>query len=372
MKNIALITPSNSIYSETFILNHTKIIAQNIFVYHGGFLPSYLEGQGKLNASFWDNCIFTIRSIFRKNLDYNNIIDSENLYKSFRKNKIDLVFAEYGPTGAEVLGICKKANIPLIVNFHGADASDRNITLPYGYKYREVFAYASAIIGVSKEMVKDLINLGCPEEKIHYITYGPSDIFLELNTNLTSDSFLSVGRFVDKKSPYNLILAFQTVIEKYPNAKLYMAGDGMLLQTCQDLVKHFNLTDNIIFCGVLQPDEIKSLMMDSRAFVQHSVESLNGDKEGTPVAILEAQASGLPVVSTIHAGIPDIVVHDVTGYLVEENDIKSMSNYMITLLENKDIAVEMGRKAKERIRENYTLSIHSEKINNLINQFIVK
>lgn len=119
--------------------------------------------------------------MIRPNLDYNNVIHSKNLIRSFKQNKIDLVFAEFGTTGADILGICKQIKIPLIVNFHGFDSSDKSILDLYRYKYIDMFQYASAIIAVSKEMVIDLKTIGCPEEKIHYITYGPADLFLKTN-----------------------------------------------------------------------------------------------------------------------------------------------------------------------------------------------
>lgn len=160
------------------------------------------------------------------------------------------------------------------------------------------------------------------------------------------------------------------VCKKYPNAKLYMVGDGTLLQACINLSKYLDLENNIVFCNVLTPDEVGDLMSRCRVFIQHSIQAISGDKEGTPVAIMEAQASGKPVISTIHAGIPDIVIHNSTGYLVEENDIQSMAEFIMKLLESKDLAIEMGEKGRNNILENFTLKIHSEKLNNLINQYI--
>lgn len=370
MKNLAIFSPALNKYSETFIQNHTQIIKQNIYFYYGGFLPTQLNDSGPLQPSIIDQSIFILRSTFRKNLDYLNIIQSKNLFRSLIHNKINLVLAEYGPTGAETLGICKKAKIPLIVNFHGADASEFNILQQYKYKYIEMFNYVSAVIAVSIDMKNTLIKLGCPEHKIHYITYGPSDKYLDVNPSYDKENFLSIGRFVDKKSPYNLILAFNLIKDKYPNTRLYLGGDGPLLQTCKNLAKHLKLENNIIFCGVLNQNDIILLMNESLAYVQHSIEALNGDKEGTPVAILEAQAAGLPVIATQHAGISDIIQNGLTGFLVQENDIYKMSEYMSFILENKILAKEMGKNAKIHIQNNFSLKIHATKLNNLINQYI--
>ena len=92
----------------------------------------------------------------------------------------------------------------------------------------------------------------------------------------------------------------------------------------------------------------------------------NGDSEGTPVGIIEAMAAGLPVVSTRHAGIPDVVIENETGLLVDENNIEEMASYMLKLVENRDLAESMGQKGKVRIENHFTLDKHLETINNLI------
>jgi glycosyltransferase involved in cell wall biosynthesis len=96
-------------------------------------------------------------------------------------------------------------------------------------------------------------------------------------------------------------------------------------------------------------------MRKARAFVQHSMQANDGDSEGTPLAILEAGASGLPVVSTRHAGIPDVVLDSDTGLLVEEGDVDGMAQCMIRLAESPKLALELGTAARERIAEDFTL-----------------
>jgi glycosyltransferase involved in cell wall biosynthesis len=103
-------------------------------------------------------------------------------------------------------------------------------------------------------------------------------------------------------------------------------------------------------------------MRNSLAFVQHSLTAPNGDTEGTPVGIMEASASGLPVVSTRHGGIPDAVIHEKTGYLVEEGDDKAMGQHMIKLCENPEHAREMGLAGRKHMQEHYE---HSDQISKL-------
>ena len=95
-------------------------------------------------------------------------------------------------------------------------------------------------------------------------------------------------------------------------------------------------------------------MRRARMFVQHSVEASSGDSEGTPVSIMEAGASGLPVVSTYHGGIPDVVIHDETGLLVKERDVAGMAHHMVRLLADRALARKFGHAARQRVEMHFS------------------
>ena len=152
------------------------------------------------------------------------------------------------------------------------------------------------------------------------------------------------------------------VAKKFPDAKLIMAGTGSLVKKCRNLVNKLKIHEKVKFAGVLSHKSIAEQMKKSRAFVQHSVTVKNGDKEGTPVAIMEAGACGLPVISTKHGGIPDVVIDGVTGVLVDEHDIGSMAEAMMTMLAYPQIALSMGRAANKRVMENFSQKASLEKL----------
>src|SRR5690606_5350206 len=108
----------------------------------------------------------------------------------------------------------------------------------------------------------------------------------------------------------------------------------------------------------------------SIAMVQHSVTAENGDSEGTPLTILEASAAGIPVISTKHAGIPDIEINGETGFLTEEHDVDGMADNMIKILENPGLARHLGANGKQHISANYTLERHIQKLYELIDKAI--
>jgi glycosyltransferase involved in cell wall biosynthesis len=165
-----------------------------------------------------------------------------------------------------------------------------------------------------------------------------------------------VARLAPKKAPGNSIRAFKKVLDAFPDATLTMVGaKEELYNECLALTRALNLTDKVIFTGRKTPEEIVSLLHRSRAFVQHSVVAPGGDSEGTPNAILEASACGLPVVSTLHGGIKEAVIHGQTGYLVEEDDIEGMAGYMSKLAGDPALALQLGKNGRRHMMENYTM-----------------
>ena len=119
-----------------------------------------------------------------------------------------------------------------------------------------------------------------------------------------------------------------------------------------------NLSTQVKLLGVLSQEKIAEQMRSSRAFVQHSMVARDGDSEGTPVAIMEAQLCGLPVISTYHAGIPDVVVDGCTGILVREGDVDSMANAMRDLVLDPSMAARLGAAGRKRVLQAFTIQHH--------------
>jgi len=134
-----------------------------------------------------------------------------------------------------------------------------------------------------------------------------------------------------------------------------MLGDGPLLPGCRELVKSLAIEEGVTFLGAQPPSVVREEMRRARCFVQHSVVASSGDSEGTPVAILEAGATGLPVVSTRHAGIPDVVVEGETGLLVAEHDVEGMAQCMLAVAQDPELAGRLGRAGRARIETCFSI-----------------
>lgn len=362
-RTIAIFSPNNNTYSETFIQVH-KLIDFEIKFYYGGWLPTKLENKESIFK-------FSFLEKIKIKLDNNFSIMEHAMIFSLKKEKVTAVLVEYGPTACESLKLLSYLQIPFIVHFHGFDASHKPTIIKYHHQYQSIFKAAKSIIAVSKKMIEDLKKIGCPEEKIIYAPYGPNPIFINCKPNFKKRQFLSVGRFTDKKAPYFTIAAFKKVVEIYPDSKLIMCGEGELLNVCKNLSVFWGLQDNIEFKGVVTPEEVMKLLENSLAFLQHSIVAENGDSEGTPVAVLEAQAASIPVISTYHAGIQDIVLDAVTGFLVEEKDVFTMSNRMIEIIEVEGLAEKMGKAGRKRIIDHFSQQKNIKLLTELVNHSII-
>jgi colanic acid/amylovoran biosynthesis glycosyltransferase len=166
---------------------------------------------------------------------------------------------------------------------------------------------------------------------------------------------VAVGRFVEKKAPHLTLLAFREAQRQIPAAKLILAGDGPLLNATKQMARALGLEESVQFLGAVQPAKVVNLLQSARAFVQHSVTAPNGDSEGTSISVLEAAATGLPVISTYHAGIADTMIHGVTSLLAPEYDVHCMAGHIAAILEQPELASRLGGNARKHVAENYSM-----------------
>ncbi|MEJ7616714.1 MAG: glycosyltransferase [Pyrinomonadaceae bacterium] len=269
---------------ETFIRAHVVGLPANVTLIHD--FPPKIGDQPILSQSLVSRAQRKAgRQLLRREWSWE--ITSAYI-KAFRASRADAVLAEFGQTGVVALEACRRTNLPLIVHFHGADISKKAVLEMFGDAYRVLLQEARAIVAVSRKMEEKLLSLGAPPEKLHYNPYGVDcDAFSGGGERLTTEPpvFLAVGRFVDKKAPQLTLLAFAEVYRAHPEARLRMIGDGPLLDACRDLAEGLGLAPAVSFLGVQPHAAIQEEMRGARAFVQHSVEALSGDCEGTPVAI---------------------------------------------------------------------------------------
>ncbi|WP_136467350.1 glycosyltransferase [Flagellimonas onchidii] len=357
-------------YSETFIRDQISGFSEvcDVFTIHSGRYPEKKENGDLLSPTFY----WAIHKIVKGILGRNNYFSNYGVVKFLKNSHIDVVLANYGMSASHMVPPCKINKTPLIVIFHGHDATDKKILRRYKTKYTSLFTYASHIVSVSEDMKQKLLEMGANPKKVHVIPCGVKTSKFDVSTEVVkTKSFLAVGRLTPKKGPLYTILAFHKVLQKYPDAKLTFVGNkNGLFEDCQKLITELQIPNSIFFTGILNQNKISDLMKSSLAFVQHSITAPNGDMEGTPVSIMEAASSGLPVVSTKHGGIKELVIHEETGYLVDETDEQGMANYMMKLCENPELAKAMGIKGRQHIERKYDQKKQLDKLCQLARELV--
>ena len=287
--------------------------------------------------------------------------------KIISNNDIKLIHAHFGPSGIEILPIAKDLNIPLVVSFHGYDGS---ILLKYeGYKQKlkRLFEYSHVIVP-SHYMLNELnervgnlinysiVNYGIPLDDFRYVKRASVKGKVDRGEKLT---FLQVSNFVEKKGHFYTLSAFKELLNFYPNVQLILAGDGYLKGKIQELVNNLGLNKKVIFPGAVNHKQVSNFMSKADVFLHHSVTSTQGDKEGIPNVIMEAMATGLPCISTLHAGIPELIRDGLNGFLVEEKDISGYVQKMITLLSS---SANFASEARNTVESDFNLDLQNEKL----------
>lgn len=297
---------------------------------------------------------FPFKPIFR----YKNANDLIGILK---KQNAKLIHARFGVSEPELLEVKKKLGIPMITSFHGFDLpSNKVIYKQYGKNLKQLFRQGDAFTANSDNHRQILIRYGCPPEKV-YTHYSGIDTnkFVYKKREVPAEGkirILSIGRLVEKKGMRYLIEAFREVHQKYPNARLRIVGDGGLLEELKRLVHSLRLDGKVKFLGALSHDQVLKEIQSAHLFALASITSKTGDQEGIPNVLKEAMACGLPVVSTRHAGIPELVQHRKSGLLVSERDVHALAKALKKLVDNPNKWVKMGRAGRKIVEKHFDLN----------------
>lgn len=351
---IVLANPTPHDRQESFVTAHATRLDRVVRVITEGTLPGRnAQGVPLLEETKGRRFFMRLRSLAggydRK------LLLQRRIAELLREEQASVVLAEYGTCANALIDACSSANVPLVAHFHGFDAHTTSALRETG-NYQRLFQHAAGFVAVSGAMKQHLIELGAPSDRVLLNSCGVDiDRFGPEDAGAAPPLFVSVGRFVEKKAPMVLISAFRRVLVARPQSRLIMVGDGPLWSSCQHLIKAEGLSGSIEMRGAVSNAEVAALMKHARAFVQHSVHALNGDCEGTPVAVLEAMSCALPVIATRHTGIADAVVDKVTGLLCEEHDAQRMAEHMIAVVDDPGSARRMGIAGRERAAGHYSM-----------------
>lgn len=315
--------------------------------------------------------IYSLKSDLQKWHQYGNKIGYffTGYYPYFRKqaekHHPDIIHAHFGNIGYKAISLSKKLNVPLITTFYGYDASTLALKKKYQKRFKELFMEGSLFLAEGNYLRKTLIGLGCPEEKAKVFHLGVEVENYPFRKRIINESqpvkLLFAARLIEKKGANYAILAFNEAKKIYPNIKLKMIGEGPEKDTIAALIEKLSLQDEIELHGYTNYQQFIRELTEADIFIQPSVSASDGNTEGgSPVSLIDAQATGIPVLSTYHADIPEVVLHKKTGLLAPERDYITLADNLLTLLENPGLMVEYGIQGRKHIEENYNVKTQGE------------
>lgn len=330
----------------TFIMNDVKYVAsKGELTYVAGEVVQEVENvrcvelpyapvkwKEKLNWMLWSRDWFC---------SFKDSAYADRLNKAIQDANPDLIHCHFGYESLKLLQNLQTPR-PLIVHFHGYDASEMLRKTSY------VKALSIAMkkfdmtpIVVSNYMRSSLEKAGLDMSKAVVLRYGIDLELFDSKPSPRNDAkfrFLQVSSFAEKKGHEITLLAISKVLEKRPELRdsisfSFTGSGGERLERLKEVAAALGIQDVVYFIGVKKPHEVKELLKSSDFFMHHSITSSNGDQEGIPNAIIEAMAMELPVLSTMHAGIPELVEHGVNGLLCNEGDADTYAMQIIQILE---------------------------------------
>jgi colanic acid/amylovoran biosynthesis glycosyltransferase len=289
-----------------------------------------------------------------------------------RKVRPEIVHAHFEFGAIRALPLAERLKVPLIVTCHGVDVTEeayqwqnrRWLGHHFLSRRKRLFEKASLFVGVSRFICDQMLRRGYPSKKIrlHYIGVD-TDKFRPDPTVAKEPTILYVGRLVEKKGSPDLLQAMKKVGRRYPDVKLKIVGNGPLRERLEAFAKEEKL--NVQFCGVQPPEVIQQYLKTVLMFCMPSVRAASGDSEGLGIVNLEAQASGIPVVGTLHGGIPECVEHGVAGLLSPEHDPEALADHILTLLSDTGLRTSMGLSARARMLRDFDLREQSRLLENI-------
>lgn len=363
---LAVVVPHSGQGTETFIRRYcAEICPENtvlVHFYRGADQwqingPVYLLPQATFGSIPMWKAFRGIQKLCGIKRLFGDPYTSYSLASFLRRHRVTCVFSQYLTAGWNVHPVVKRLGLRHVIRGHGFDVSAALESPAICRQYREL-ADADAIVVPSPFQVDRLRRIGLTNANLIDVPCGvdiPDGSKIHrfgTNGERTVIKAVAAGRMVAKKAPLAAVQAFLKATELYPEMQLTYIGTGPLESTMREYVKKNDRGGRILLAGAKSHSEVLEAMCDADMFIQHSVtDPQTGDQEGVPVAILEAMARGLPVVSTLHSGIPHVVQNGVTGLLTQETDVSAMANSIVKLAGSYELRRTMGIAGRKRAED---------------------
>lgn len=342
MKTIAFYIKEPIKINQKFMYNQIIMLDQ----YHPIVIGPYSDSE---------NILFQFEHFY-------NLNEIEDFGTFIKEQNIVAIHAHQGKHSLEILPTAIEYDIPLIVHFRGRDSSTqtdkrfrKNVL-----RYQHLVPSIGGCFAVCHFIAEELKKIGFQESKVH-VLYGGLDLNLYpfFQRTLPAEGeirILSVARLVEKKGFFTLLKAFLQIYQEYPQATLHIIGKGGEEERIKLFIDKNQLSDRVFLRGSMDSVQIAEELREAHLFCLASEIGKDGDVEGIPNALKEAMASGLPVISSFHGGIPELIEHKKTGYLVPEKNESALAEGIRYFLDNPSVWEEYTKNARQVIDEKFDMN----------------
>ncbi len=290
--------------------------------------------------------------------------------KQALKSGCSLIHAHFGVMGAILAAAERKPALPLVVSFYGKDASAdfRN----QKEIYMKLFEIADRIIVQGEKIKERFVLAGCDSSRISVWDIGIDLLqfpYIPRDVMSKTVKFLVAARFVEKKGYFVLLRAFKRLLGHYPDIELTIIGFGHLENKIRTFISLNGIEDKV---GIIISSEqadfysvFTPLLQNHHIFVLSAVQAGDGDEDGLPVVIQNAQASGMPVISTPVGAISNAIIHRQTGLLAEEGSVDSLVEMMNYLITNRSEWNHLGSNARLHAEKHFALGRQIQRLEDI-------
>ncbi|MBV9008513.1 MAG: glycosyltransferase [Verrucomicrobia bacterium] len=269
------------------------------------------------------------------------------------RRRADMMHIYFGHAGVHLLPFVRAWEKPCLVSFHGMDVARNPQVANYEVKLRQLFSAVPLVLARSQSLAQRLIQLGCPAQKIRLNRTGiPLGDFPWVSREVPPDGrwrVLQACRLIEKKGLASAIKAFAIFAKEFPASEFFIAGKGPLQEDLETLAQELGVARKVHFVGFLGQRALRDFYARGHIFIHPSETQPDENQEGVPNSILEAMATGMPVVSTRHGGIPEAVTHNLNGLLADEHDVEALGRSLIALARSPDNYLQMSHAAHQAV-----------------------
>ena len=341
----------------TFIKSHAEALTRHTAIYAGGRRVAGLElPPQRTHVVNEGGPLGVVREAAFRSFGW-----APGLVQKLKAHQPRIVHAHFGTSGPAGMNLARKLDVPLLVTFHGQDATAVGANRRMSHRERELqnkkqqlIREAGAFIAVSEYIRERLLEQGYPGAKIILHRNGIDLDYFRPSTDIEREPIIVfIGRFVEKKGGEYLVEAVRELHESGVRLELVMIGGGPLEESLKARAAKSRIPCR--FTGFLPASEVRQWLNRAAVVAIPSVVASDGDSEGLPTIQLEAQAMGTPVVATRHSGIPEGVIEGVTAELVDERDTKALAIALRSFLESQDKVQEFGEAGRRFVAEQFDL-----------------